>query len=141
MDYPIRYEPSGHDFFSAGLNVADLMRRVLPAKDYTTWLAAYLPGLATRKLSSWATPETVDDVTDGHLVHLAGLDLTRAWTLRGVQHALPKEHAAHAYLDTLVAAHTKEGLGYVFSGDYAGEHWLGSFAVFLLTDAGLSARP
>ncbi len=136
-DYPIRYEPSGHDFFSAGLNVADLMRRVLDAKGFATWLQAYVPGLASGALSTWAEPATVEDVTDGHLVHLAGLNLTRGWTMRGIASALPAKDPGRRTLERLALAHTKGGLGYVFSGDYAGEHWLGSFAVYLLTDAGL----
>ncbi|MDA1195592.1 MAG: DUF2891 domain-containing protein [Planctomycetota bacterium] len=138
VDYPIAYEPSGHDFFSAGLNAADLMRRVLEPAAYRTWLAAYLPGLATGNLSSWAEPATVEDVTDGHLVHLAGLNLTRAWTLRGIASVVPEKDPARARLDALVRSHTVGGLAYVFSGDYAGEHWLASFAIYLLTDAGLT---
>ena len=138
--YPIRYEPSGHDFFSPGLNVADLMRRVLHGAAYATWLRAYLPGLATGALSTWAEPAVVDDVTDGKLVHLAGLDLTRGWTMRGVASALAAASPERARLEALARAHAKTGLDYVFSGDYAGEHWLGSFAVFLLTDAGINTR-
>ncbi|MDF1702751.1 MAG: DUF2891 domain-containing protein [Planctomycetota bacterium] len=137
-DYPTRYEPSGHDFFSAGLNAADLMRRVLAPEAFATWIEAYLPTLATGALGPWTEPASVEDVTDGHLVHLAGLNLTRAWTMRGIAAALPAKHAGRAHLERLAQAHTEGGLGYVFSGDYAGEHWLGSFAVFLLTDAGLA---
>lgn len=138
-DYPFRYEPSGHDFFSAGLNVADLMRRVLEPKAYAAWIETYLPTLASGKLGPWTQPATVEDVTDGHLVHLAGLNLTRGWTMRGIASALPKGHGGRAHLERLAREHTAGGLGYVFSGDYAGEHWLGSFAVYLLTDAGLPA--
>ncbi len=132
-DYPVRYEPSGHDFFSAGLNVADLMRRVLSSTDYSAWLDGFLPGLASRELEGIATPASVSDVTDGKLVHLAGLNLTRAWTMHGIATSLPKGDARRAYLRELAKAHQEAGLGYVFSGDYAGEHWLGSFAVYLLS--------
>jgi len=136
-DYPVRYEPSGHDFFSAGLNEADLMRRVLEPKAYSTWLDRFLPGLRTKKLAGIATPATVTDVTDGKLVHLAGLNLTRAWTMRGIASTLPQEDPRRAYLADLAAAHVQAGFDYVFTGHYAGEHWLASFAVFLVTDAGL----
>ena len=84
-----------------------------------------------------AQPAAVSDVTDGKLVHLAGLNLTRAWTLRGIASTLPDQDTRRVYLDELVQAHTQAGLDYVFSGHYAGEHWLASFAVFLLTDAGI----
>jgi hypothetical protein len=137
LAYPEQYEPSGHDFFSAALNEADLMRRVLPAAAYGKWLGGFLPGLAARKLVSLATPATVSDVTDGKLVHLAGLNLTRAWTMRAIAAALPKKDARRAYLDELARAHTAAGFAYVFTGHYAGEHWLASFAVYLVTDAGL----
>jgi hypothetical protein len=33
-------------------------------------------------------------------------------------------------------AHEAAGLQYVFSGFYEGEHWLATFAVYLLTRAG-----
>lgn len=135
-NYPVRYEPSGHDFFSAGLNVADLMRRVMAADAFAAWIDVYLPSLATGALGPWTQPATIEDVTDGHLVHLAGLNLTRAWTMRGIAGALPEAHPGRAHLERLADAHTEGGLAYVFSGDYAGEHWLGSFAVYLLTGAG-----
>lgn len=136
-DYPVAYEPSGHDFFSSGLNEADLMRRVLPAPQYSTWLDSFLPGLRKRDVAGVATPASVSDVTDGKLVHLAGLNLTRAWTLNGIASALPGDDPRRAYCREIAAAHTKAGVDYVFTGHYAGEHWLASFAVYLLTDANL----
>ena len=137
VKYPFGYEPSGHDFFSAGLNVADLMRRVMEPAAFAAWIDVYLPSLPTGELGPWTQPATVEDVTDGHLVHLAGLNLTRAWTMRGIASALPAGHGGRAHLERLAAEHTAGGLGYVFSGDYAGEHWLASFAIYLLTNAGL----
>lgn len=133
--YPLAYEPSAHDFFSAGLNVADVMRRVLAPDAFAAWLDAFVPTLREGSLGPWAEPVTVRDVTDGHAVHLAGLDLTRAWTMRAIAEVLPTVHPGGARLARLADAHEKEGLGYVFSGDYAGDHWLGSFAVYLVTRA------
>ncbi len=140
-DYPVRYEPSGHDFFSGGLAEADLMRRVLPASDGARWLHAFLPGLRQRDLGPLALPASVDDVSDGKLVHLAGLDLTRAWMLRSLAAGVREDEGARSWLHDLAAAHMNAGLGYVVSGDYAGEHWLASFAVFLLSDAGMPGTP
>ncbi len=137
-------EPSGHDFFSPGLQVADLMHRLRSPVGYEAWLdnqglvgSVRPDGVPRIDLE----PVAVDDVADGHLVHLAGLDLTRAWTLRAIGGALPETHAAKTVLETLAQAHEDAGLAYVFSGDYAGEHWLGSFAVFLLTEAWRPAAP
>jgi len=138
--YPTRYEPSGEDFFSSGLNEADLMRRVLSADEFTAWLDGFLPGLASGDLGNLLEPARVSDVTDGRIVHLAGLNLTRAWTLRGIALALPEKDPRRGVLSQAVRRHCEAGLGYVFSGHYEGEHWLASFAVYLLTDAGHCGR-
>lgn len=129
--YPVRYEPSGNDFFSAGLNTADLMRRVLPNEDYQTWLTGFFP---KGDLGNLEIPAQVSDLEDGHLVHLAGLNLNRAWTLRGISGSL-KGELKEKFLKT-AAAHEKLGHTQIFSGSYMGEHWLGSFATYLLTGAG-----
>ena len=88
-NYPARYEPSGEDFFSAGLNEADTMRRVLNKEEFAKWFAEFLPGLDGDNSGNLMTPVEVSDVTDGKLVHLAGLNLSRAWTLHGIAGSLP----------------------------------------------------
>ena len=129
--YPVRYEPSGNDFFSPGLNEADLMRRVLSPADYRTWLEKFFPGF---DLGNLTTPVTVSDFEDGHLVHLVGLNLNRAWNLRGIAGALTGDPKVQ--LLELAVAHEKAGLRDAISGHYEGDHWLGTFAVYLLTGAG-----
>lgn len=136
-DYPSHYEPSGHDFFSSGFNEADLMRRVLPPEQFSAWLDQFLPALARNQLGPMMQPVEVPDVTDGHLVHLAGLDLSRAWTMAGIASALPKSDPRAAWLTESAAAHSAAGLKYVNSGHYEGEHWLATFAVYHLTRAGI----
>ena len=136
-DYPVRYEPSGNDFFSPCLNVADLMRRVLPPAEFSDWLDRYLPGLTDGNAGNLLDPAKVSDPTDGHLIHLAGLNLTRAWTMRGIASALPAGDPRRKVLETSATAHTTAGLALVSTGHYEGEHWLASFAVYLLTDVGL----
>ncbi|MEM6798641.1 MAG: DUF2891 domain-containing protein [Planctomycetota bacterium] len=138
-DYPARYEPSGEDFFSPAWNEADLMRRVLPEYEFALWLERFLPGLgdADSAVATLLQPAVVSDVTDGKLVHLAGLNLSRAWTQRGVLSALPANDPRRAALEASIADHTKAGLDYVFSGHYEGEHWLATFAVYLLTESGI----
>ncbi len=133
-DYPTAYEPSGQDFFSSGLNEADLMRRVLPPKEFAEWLTGFLPGLAEGKAGNLLTPVEVSDVTDGHLVHLAGLNLCRAWTFSGIASALPEDDPRVAVLRSATAEHLEAGFRYVFSGHYEGEHWLATFAVYALTE-------
>jgi hypothetical protein len=75
----------------------------------------------------------VTDRTDPQLVHLDGLNLSRAWCLRSIAAALPAADPAQAALADAAARHASAALGHVASGDYAGEHWLASFAVYLLT--------
>jgi hypothetical protein len=133
-DAPAQWEPSGADFFSPSLVEADLMRRVLPPAEFRAWFERFLPGAARGKPESLFTPATVTDRTDPQLVHLDGLNLSRAWCLRSVASALPVDQPARAALDDSAARHAASALGHVASGDYAGEHWLASFAVYLLTD-------
>lgn len=138
-DYPARFEPSGEDFFSQSWNEADLMRRVLSEQEFAAWLEQFLPGL-TESDSAVATllqPAEVSDLSDPKIVHLVGLNLSRAWTQNGVRAALPEDDARRAVLDRSVEAHTAAGLKYVFSGHYEGEHWLATFAVYRLTDVGI----
>ena len=135
-NYPAAYEPSGNDFFSAGLNEADLMRRVLPAAEFSKWLDGFFPELAQGKCGNLLKPVSVSDVNDGHLVHLAGLNLSRAWTMQGILSSLPADDPRAETLKTAAEVHREAGLKYVFSGNYAGEHWLASFAVYMLTEVG-----
>lgn len=130
--YNDAFEPSGEDFFSQCLNEADFMRRVLDSKTFAQWLERFLPSLSSGS-ARVLNPVEVSDVTDGKLVHLAGLDLSRAWTLLGVANALPPEDARKNLLLASATKHADVGFSYVFSGHYEGEHWLGTFAVFTLT--------
>lgn len=139
-DYPAHYEPSGHDFFSPGFNEADLMRRVLSAGRFAEWLDRFLPPLKTETMGSMMQPVEVPDVTDGHLVHLAGLDLSRAWTMHGILNSLPENDVRRKSLSVSMDEHAKLGLSYVTSGHYEGEHWLATFAVYHLTGSGLEMR-
>lgn len=134
-DYPFRYEPSGQDFFSSGLNEADLMRRVLSAEEFAGWLDSFFPDIT--KPDGFVTPVEVSDVTDGKIVHLAGLDLSRAWCMQGIAAALPKDDPRVSVLTRSAADHARIGFGYVFSGHYEGEHWLATFAIYALDRVGM----
>lgn len=132
-DAPARWEPDGADFLSPSLCEADLMRRVLPPAAFAKWFHAYLPGAAKGEPANLFAPATVTDRTDPQLVHLDGLNLSRAWCLRGVLTALPNDDPARAALAASAGKHAAAGLKHVASGDYAGEHWLASFAVWMLS--------
>ncbi len=132
-DAPARWEPDGADFLSPSLCEADLMRRVLPPAEFRDWFHTYLPGAAKGEPANLFAPAAVTDRTDPQLVHLDGLNLSRAWCLRGILTALPKDDPARKALAGSAAKHADAGLKHVASGDYAGEHWLASFAVWMLS--------
>jgi hypothetical protein len=130
---PAAWEPDGADFLSPSLTEADLMRRVLPAPEYVAWLRRFLPDLAKGEPKTLLEPAKVTDRTDPQLVHLDGLNLSRAWCMRSIAAALPKDDPARKVLAEAAARHADAALRHVASGDYAGEHWLASFAVYLLS--------
>ena len=140
FDYPTRYEPSGQDFFSSGWNEADLMRRILDPAEFSVWPDRFIPSLTLGELGPLLQPVEVTDVTDGKLVHLAGLNLSRAWCQNGIASALAKDDPRRDLLLKVAAEHTAAGLKTVFSGHYEGEHWLGTFALYCLTEVAVGGR-
>ena len=130
---PISYEPSGQDFLSPCLAEADLMRRVLPPAEFSTWLAGFLPGVPKDGSTTWLPIGVVTDKTDGKLAHLDGLNLSRAWMLERIAGALPAGDPRRASLLETARVHAASGLAAVTGEHYEGGHWLGSFATYLLT--------
>jgi hypothetical protein len=125
---PLSYEPSGEDFLSPCLAEADVMRRILPPAEFAKWFDAFLPRVDL-------APTHVTDVTDGKLYHLAGLNLSRAWMLEGIASQLPGERGRP--LRTLASELGAAGLESIRSEHYEGGHWLGSFAVYLVSGRGI----
>ncbi len=137
VDCPLAYEPSGEDFLSPCLMEADLMRRVMPSDEFGAWLEAFMPQIPVDGSGDWLAPGVVIDPTDGKLVHLDGLNLSRAWALEGIDSALPEGDGRSASLEAAAAAHRETGIASVSSEHYAGSHWLASFATYLTTKRGL----
>ena len=117
---PISWEPSGYDFLSPCLQELDIMRKVLSDTEFVTWSAAFLPDLHFQNL--FLAPGQVKDRSDGHLVHLDGVNFSRAWCL------YPLKDNNNAY--NLATEHLDYSLSKITDGDYAGQHWLGSFALY-----------
>jgi hypothetical protein len=134
---PLAYEPSGEDFLSPALAEADVMRRTLKPAEYASWLAQFLPAIPRDGSADWLKPGIVTDPTDGKLAHLDGLNLSRAWMLEGIAHGLPPQDKRVASLKAAAAVHRRVGLGSVTGEHYAGGHWLGTFAAYLVTERGL----
>ncbi|MDE2252256.1 MAG: DUF2891 domain-containing protein [Gammaproteobacteria bacterium] len=134
---PLGYEPSGEDFLSPCLAEADFMRRVLDRGAYARWLSAFLPAIPRRADAAWLAPAVVTDRSDPKLAHLDGLNLSRAWMLEGMAHGLPRGDARVAALMAAARAHRDAALPAVTGEYYEGGHWLGTYAVYLTTQAGL----
>jgi len=133
VNYPGAWEPGGEDFFSPALMEADLMRRIMKPAEFATWFHRFLPGVPAGDPKALMQPAVVTDRTDPKLVHLDGLNLSRAWCMRSISKGLPAKDPARAALSSAAEKHAADALAHVASGDYAGEHWLASFAVYLLT--------
>ena len=134
---PLNYEPSGEDFLSPCLAEADFMRRLLLPDEFATWLKAFLPAIPTNGKAGWLTPGEVTDRSDPKLAHIDGLNLSRAWMLEGIASGLPPRDRRIAALHAAATAHADAALPAVTGEHYEGGHWLGTFAVYLTTGAGL----
>lgn len=121
--YPVHLEPGGDDFLSPALVEAILMVEVLDPGAAAAWLTRFLP--ADR--STIDRPVTVTDRSDPKIAHLDGLNLSRAWCWRLLD-SLGVPGAASA-----ADRHLDVALPELFSGEYAGEHWVTTFALLALT--------
>jgi hypothetical protein len=123
-DCPFSWEPSGTDFLSPCFEEMALMQRVLSKNEFIVWLKKFAPQLFSKKF----TIETakVSDRTDGHLVHLDGLNFSRAWNLYYLINQYPKEFS---HLKKVADIHLNFSLPSIVDGNYEGEHWLASFAL------------
>jgi len=137
---PLTYEPSGEDFLSPCLGEADLMRRVLPSRQFARWLRTFMPQISTSADLKWLQPVVSPDPSDPKLAHLDGLNLSRAWMLEGIAAGLPKNDKRLPSIITTAEAHRRAGLAAVTGEHYEGGHWLGSFAVYLVTRRGIPPK-
>jgi hypothetical protein len=136
---PLAYEPSGEDFLSPCLAEADLMRRILPPREYGKWLRRFLPVVPASSKKPWLAPAEVTDRSDPKLAHLDGLNLSRSWMLLGIASGLAQGDRRIGALNAAAEAHAAAALPAVTGEHYEGGHWLGTFAVYLTTRAGLRA--
>jgi hypothetical protein len=125
------WEPSGEDFLSPALMQAECMRRVLNPRAFRIWLQRFLPRLESREPASLFSPAKVSDRADGRIVHLDGLNLSRAWCWRGIADQLPADDPLAAIAAKAAKVHFASAAE-TLSGHYMGEHWLASFALLAL---------
>jgi hypothetical protein len=131
---PASWEPDGDDFFSRCLIEADLMRRVLPPDEFCEWFHRFLPQIEEGNPRSLLEPADVSDRSDPKIVHLDGLNLSRAWCMNGIASALPGDDPMRKILAESAILHAEATLPHIASGSYEGEHWLVSFAVYMLSN-------
>ena len=133
---PLAYEPSGEDFLSPCLMEADLMRRMMSTAEFSVWLTDFMPTIPTNGSGDWLAPGIVKDASDGKLVHLDGVNSSRAWNLYNIARSLPEGDARKASLVAAAKIHADTGVAAVSAEHYSGSHWLASFATYLMTDRG-----
>lgn len=125
-DCPLTWEPSGFDFLSPCLEEASLMQKVLPEAEFKTWLATFLPSFAENP-ANFLEVAIVSDRSDGKLAHLDGLNFSRAWCLYEIGLALKNDKML-----ALAKEHFDYSYSKMDSGEYAGAHWLASFAAYAI---------
>ncbi|NQE64942.1 DUF2891 domain-containing protein [Caulobacter sp. RHG1] len=125
------WEPSGDDFLSPTLIEAEAMRRLMPRERFELWFPRFLPDLARKQPAALFTPARVSDRTDGQIVKLDGLNLSRAWCWRNLAGAMPDADPAKPLAINAALNHLAAAIPHV-SGDYMGEHWLATFALLAL---------
>lgn len=128
---PESWEPGGYDFLSPCLSEADLMARVLTDEEFLPWINEFLPALSVGNLKIMNETARVSDRSDGKLVHLDGLNFSRAWCLKRLS---VKSGMNRTVLLEAAQRHIDAALPNVSDGDYAGEHWLATFAVVAITE-------
>ncbi|MGC1473151.1 MAG: DUF2891 domain-containing protein [Psychroserpens sp.] len=123
---PLSWEPSGFDFLSPCFEEAALMKRILPKDGFKAWLDDFLPELKDKDFN--IETGKVSDRTDGKLVHLDGVNFSRAWSLNTIAQDLPE----YAHLNNVANQHINYSLPSIVDDSYEGGHWLGSFALYAL---------
>ena len=130
-NYPVSWEPGGEDFLSPAFEEADLMRRVLDKNDFNKWFNSFLPDISKGEYENILKPAVVADRTDPKIVHLDGLNLSRAWCMAGIASELNMDNPDQETLLKAAYLHAKDALSHIESGNYEGEHWLASFGIYM----------
>ena len=131
---PTAYEPSGTDFLSPCLAEAESMSKTMEANEFSYWLSAFLPPLTDDKFSPLLSPPLILDPKDPGIGHLIGLMFHRAWTMNQLASVLPSSDSRVEVFTRLAAIHASGGYNIMFDSGYAGEHWLATFAVYMMSE-------
>lgn len=129
VNCPASWEPSGEDFLSPCLEEANLMRRILNPDSFNKWYEKFLP---KKELQSLLSPADVSDRSDPKIVHLDGLNLSRAWCFFGIASVINDQRTKILFINA-ANKHLSSTLPNIATEHYEGSHWLGSFAVYALS--------
>lgn len=122
------WEPGGDDFLSSALIEAECMRRVLEQRDWTEWIGRFLPRIVDGEPRTLFRPVDVSDRSDAKIAHLDGLNLSRAWCWRSIASSWDATDPRRRLALETAEQHLAASLPHV-AGDYAGEHWLATYAL------------
>lgn len=126
---PAYLEPDGSDFFSPSLEISELMSRVLPQENFAVWFNNFYE---KRSIDNIFKIPVVSDLNDYQTVHLVGLSFSKAWCMKEVAKKLPRQHPLKEKFNSRAEAFLSNALPLIFAGNYGGDHWLASFAVYAL---------
>ena len=129
---PISWEPSGFDFLSPCLEEAAIMKRVLSKEEFKSWIKEFIPQLLNKHFN--IETGKVSDRTDGKLVHLDGVNFSRAWSLNIIAEDIPEL----VHLNNIANKHINYSLPSIVDNNYEGGHWLGSFAIYAFNSSQLN---
>ncbi len=126
QNYNFNYEPSGSDFLSPGLEEIELMSKVLEVKEFEKWLKEFCSQMFNKNF--YLEPGIVKDKSDGKLVHLDGLNMSRAWCLYNIS----RKQSKLIHLKKLADTHLNFAIQNMNGQDYMGQHWLASFLAYAI---------
>lgn len=129
-DCPLEWEPGGFDFLSPCFTEIDVMRRVLAKNAFRLWMEDFMPQLKHKDFSLEVAE--VSDRTDGKLVHLDGLNFSRAWVMYGLANQYPEQYG---HLRALADEHVAYSFPNLVGDTYEGGHWLGTFALYAIQES------
>jgi len=127
---PAYLEPDGTDFLSPSLEIADLMRRVLPKQHFINWFNKFYEPRSIQRIT---TLPVVSDRSDYQIVHLDGLMISRAWCMKGIAGILPANHPWKKIFEKTAADFLKQAMTTINGNNYGGDHWLASFMLYALS--------
>ncbi len=129
-DCPLEWEPGGFDFLSPCFSEIDIMRRVLPQNAFKMWMEDFMSQLKNKDFAMEVAE--VSDRSDGKLIHLDGLNFSRAWVMYGLANQYPNRYG---HLKPVANKHVSYSFPNLVGDTYEGGHWLGTFALYALQES------